>query len=150
MREIKLLEKFKDQSTWRLLSLGIVTFGVYFAHYIKSQTVTINEMVDEKDRISTGFIKVILIIAYSSLTMFIASLVVNDGQLIELISDIADSVLELLFIVWGFKARNRLNALFEISTEDEEWFSGFLTLLFTPIYFNYQINFICKAHQGRG
>jgi hypothetical protein len=144
VKEIKSIEKFKDQSTWRLLGLGIITYGVYFAYYVKRQTTKINEMVDERERISMGFVNAILVMSYISLILFFAYIAVDDGHPVEKASNIFDYVLGIMLLVWGFKARNRLNSIYEISTNDKEWFHGFWTFLFTPMYFNYKVNCICE------
>lgn len=144
MKDIKSIEKFKDQSTWRLVGLGIITYGVYFAHYIKRQTDKINGVVDKQERISAGFIYAIIAISYISLILFFAYLAVDDGHPVERASTIFDRACGIMILVWGFKARNRLNSVYEITTENEEWFNGFWTFLFSPLYFNYKINRICE------
>jgi hypothetical protein len=69
--EIK--SKLEYGSTWKLLGLGIITYAVYFAHYIKKQTVVINEHCEENERISDSFITFIMVISYLSLGFFLTS-----------------------------------------------------------------------------
>jgi len=144
MEEISSIERFKDQRTWRLFGLGIITYGVYFAYYIKRQTAIINEMVDVQERISDGFVNTILVMSYISLILLFPYVAVDDGHPVEMISNLIDSILGVMLLVWGFKARNRLNAVYDISKYDKEWFHGLWTFLFSPMYFNYKINSICK------
>jgi hypothetical protein len=144
MKEIESIERFKNQSTWQLLGLGIITYGVYSAHYIQKQTNKINEIVDIDNRISTGFVNSIVVMSYISLIIFIAYLFVDEGHPIEEVSTIFDRILGIMLIVWGFKARNILNKSYEISKDDKEWFHGFWTFLFSPMYFNYKVNCICE------
>jgi hypothetical protein len=37
-----------------------------------------------------------------------------------------------------------MNAIYEFTSDSKEWFNGPLTLLFSPMYFNYQTNSICE------
>jgi len=91
-----------------------------------------------------GFVNAILVMSYISLILFFAYIAVDDGHPVEKASNIFDYVLGIMLLVWGFKARNRLNSIYEISTNDKEWFHGFWTFLFTPMYFNYKVNCICE------
>lgn len=49
----------------------------------------------------------------------------------------------MLLVVWGFMARNAVNKTFNLTKQDSQWFHGFWTFLFTPLYFNYKVNSIC-------
>ena len=144
VKELNSIRKYQDQSTWRLFGLGVITYSVYFAHYIKKQTIKINEATDAKDNISMVFINAILIMSYVSLGLFFAYMVVEVGHPVEAVSNIFNLAGEIMLIVWGFMARNRLNALYVISKDDNEWFHGLWTFLFSPLYFNYKINRICE------
>ncbi len=144
MKNIESIVKFKDQGTYRLLGLGIITYGVYFAHYIKRQTVRINGKIDKQERISTRFVNAIIAMSYISLFLFFAYFIVDDGHPVERAGTLFDRVCGIMILVWGFKARNRFNSIYEISTENEEWFNGLWTFLFTPLYINYKINRICE------
>ena len=44
MKEMQAIQQFKDQSTAKLVGLGIITYGVYLAYYIKRQTARINKI----------------------------------------------------------------------------------------------------------
>lgn len=144
MKELDSITVFKDQSTWRLIGLGVVTYGVYFAHYIKKQTVKINELAREDNKISEEFVNSILAMSYISLILLFAYVAVDEGHPVETVSNILDRIWGIMLIVWGFMVRNRLNAAYEISKNNNEWFHGFWTFLFSPMYFNYKINSICE------
>ena len=147
MKEIQAIQQFKDQGTFKLVGLGIITYGVYLAYYIKKQTARINEIIGEEERISKGFVDSIIAMSYISLILFFAYLEVDDGHPVEIVSDIFERVLAIMLIIWGFKARNRINSAYEITTEDHEWFHGFWTFVFSPMYFNYKINCICRDRE---
>ena len=146
MKDIASINRFREQSTWRLVGLGVITYGIYFAYYIKRQTHKINASLTDDQKISDGFINTLLIFSYVSLFLFFGYMVVDEGHPLEPISSVIDSVWNIMLIVWGFKARNRVNTIFEISKNDQPWFHGMWTFLFSELYFNYKINQICEQY----
>lgn len=140
MKDDNLIEQLQDQSTWRLLGLGIVTGGIYWAHYIKKQTARLNARLAGEAVISAGFIHAILVLSYLSVALAIPYVLTGDGQAVNLVSNLADLASSGLLIVWGFKARNRVNTLSAFRKGDDGWFHGLWTLLLTPLYFNYKVN----------
>lgn len=113
---------------------------MYWAHYIKKQSSTINEYLDEVDKIPAGLVTAILIINYISLAMFIPYILVEEGHPVEAVSNLIDFISAIFFLVWGFKARSRMNHLLTNGVSKERWFSGLWTFFFTPLYFNYKVN----------
>ena len=146
MNNMDLIEKLRSQSTWKLLGLGIVTYGVYFAYYAQRQSKEINAAINSDDNISSGFINSILVMSYASLALFIPYLFVEEGHPIEGISSLIDMIVGIMLIVWGFKARNRVNTYCDLNAEDDVWFHGLWTFLFTPLYFNYKVNCILESN----
>lgn len=140
MQTNELITSLKSQSTWKLLGLGLITYGIYFAYYARSQSLIMNRHLTGSSVISTSFTTTLLILSYVSLALFIPYLLVDDGHPIELISNIVDLSCNILLIVWGFKARNRVNMICGFRSDQPEWFNGFWTFLFTPLYFNYKVN----------
>ena len=141
-----LIEKLKDQNTWRLLGLGIITYGVYFAHYIKKQTDKINVHLDKDTAISNGFVSSFFVMSYISAVLIVPYFIVDSGHPIETVSDITDSIWTIMLIVWSFKARNRVNTICSFNRESGNWLHGFWTFLFTPLYFNYKVNQLSEDH----
>jgi len=139
MKNIEIIKSLKDQSTWVLLFLFIITYGVYGAYYVKEKSSIMNSVLEEGNKISKGFIDTVIIINWLSLALFIVYLNV-DGEFI--ISSLVDLVANIMFIVWAFMARNRVNTYCGLSSGDASWFHGFWTFLFTLYYFNYKVNTI--------
>ncbi|GMR18243.1 MAG: hypothetical protein BMS9Abin33_0649 [Gammaproteobacteria bacterium] len=140
MEKDKLVGTLRDQSTWRLFGLSFITLGVYGAHYIKKQTLIINKELQEVNKISDGLLNMIILFYYLSLTLLISYYFVDYGHPLERVGDIVDLTVAVMTIIWGFKARNRMNTLLSISKKDDAWFHGFWTFVFTPFYFNYHVN----------
>ncbi len=134
------IAELKTGSTWKLVGLSIVTFFVYAAHYMNRQTKILNAHCQRERRISNEFMAFVLIVSYLSLLLFIAYLFVDDTHPVAKISNFVDRVSNIAYLVWGFKARNRVNEILSSGRSSPEWFHGLWTFLFTPLYFNFKIN----------
>lgn len=148
----EIITELKSQSTWRLFGLSLITFLVFAAHYMKRQTKIINEHYDREDKISEGFVTFVLVITYLSLLFFIAYLFVDESHPVARISNLVDLVSIFAHLIWGFKARNRMNIILSSEKKTKMWFHGFWTFLFTPFYFNFKINQLNEGteHVGDG
>ncbi len=146
MNNLSLLENLRHQSTWKLLGLGVITYGVYFVYYIQRQSKEINAAISNNAKISSGFVNSIFIMSYASLALFIAWMFVDEGHPIKGISGLVDMIVGIMLIVWGFKARNRVNTCCDLNSESDVWFHGFWTFIFTPLYFNYKVNCILEGN----
>jgi hypothetical protein len=146
----EIVNQLRSQSTWRLFFLGVITLGIYTAHYIKRQTAIINQYLDKAKQISEGFVSVILIFAYVAVILMIAYVFVEAGHPIEPISDSLHGVWVLLVLIWALKTRNRMNMMLNASQGGPCWFDGVATFLFPVLYFNFKINEISEglAEQG--
>jgi hypothetical protein len=143
------ITQLKSESTWKLFGLTLITYFVYAAHYIKRQTKIINENYDGTDKISDGFITFIMVISYLSLFFFIGYLFVDESHVIAMISNIIDPISSVVYIVWGFKARNRMNIILSAKKKTPSWFHGLWTFLFTPLYFNFKVNKLNEELEGQ-
>lgn len=137
-----LLQQLRYGSTWKLLGLGVITLGIYFAHYILKQTKAINKKVHPSERISGALVYSILISYYLSVILFIPPLINEDLIFLEKVSDSIDNASSILTIIWGFKARNRMNQLLNFTKSDSSWFNGLWTFFASPLYFNYKVNWL--------
>ena len=69
-----IVDRLKSQGTGRLILLSLITFGIHIAHYIKRQTIIINQQLDEKHRIDESITSFILILSYMRVILLIPSL----------------------------------------------------------------------------
>ena len=149
MPQENLIRELRSQSTWRLLGLGLITYGVYYAHYIARQTRTINEHAPDGGKISLAFVGTIFALSYLTLGLFIGYLFIDEQHPIAVAGLVLDRVWLVLILFWGFYARSRVNVLTAAERGDSNWFSGFWTLLFTPLYFNYKINVLNSGGENQ-
>ncbi len=99
-----------------------------------------NKELHDVNKISDGFLNMIILFYYLSLTLLIRYFFVDYGHPLERVEDIVDLTVVVMTTIWGFKARNRMNTLLSASKKDDAWFHGFWTFMFTLFYFNYHIN----------
>ncbi len=135
----EILSTFRRESTLRLFFFGVITLGIYVAHYVKRQTTCINQYLKEETRISEVLVSAILILSYTTAFLVIPYILLKEGNPIETISNLLDTILGILLLIWAFKARNRMNILLSAKKGDEIWFHGLWTFLFTVLYFNFKI-----------
>jgi hypothetical protein len=140
----KLISELQHQSTWRLLGLSLITLFVYPAYYIKRQTAIINQHCLSADTIPVILINSILIGSYISVSLLIASCFVDGSHPVTTVSDLIDRILNVLFIIWAFKARNRMNLILASERGTDQWFNGWWTFFFGFFYFNFKINKLKK------
>src|SRR5690606_12112794 len=87
-----LIRELRSQSTWRLLGLGLITYGVYYAYYIARQTHIINTHAPDEGKISPAFVTTIFVLSYLTLGLFIGYLFVDDQHPIAIASNVLDPV----------------------------------------------------------
>ena len=139
-----LLRELKSQGTWRLFGLGLITLGVYYAHYCARQSRVINRYAGA-EAIPTALVVAIFGLSYVSLALFFGYLFVDEGHPVAVASNVSDKLWMLLLLIWGFYARNRVNAWAGFHAGDRRRIHGLWTFLFTPLHFNYKINVLNQA-----
>jgi hypothetical protein len=141
----QIISELKYGSTWKLLGLQLITYGVYGAHYIKAKTSVINEQCEVNERISDSFVTFVIAINYVSLALLIPYFFVEETHPIAVLSELVDMICSVTLIVWGFMARNRMNDILSASESDGQWFHGFGTFFFSPYYFNFKVNKLSES-----
>lgn len=149
-----LIEKFKYGSTLKLIFFGVITLGIYFAYYIKRQTAVINDHIEENEKISNLLVNLIIVVSYINTLLVVAPFVIvvtggylTDSYPITLItnSGIFDIIYSVSYIMWGVKAKNRMNKLLSAEKGSDYWFSTLWSVVFTSFYFNFKINKLSKS-----
>ena len=152
---LAIIKKFKYGSTFKLILLGTITFGIYFAYYIKKQTEIINGQIEENEKIPYLLVNIILVVSYINTFLVIAPflIVATGGYLADFHpitlttnSGIFDIIYTVAFIVWAVKAKNRMNRLLSAEKKSDYWFSTFWSVVFTSLYFNFKINKLSKLN----
>lgn len=135
-----LIEELHYGSTWKLLGFGVLTLGAYWAHYAMHRTRTLNNHLPAEQRISIVLVWAVLITSYLSTGLILGFFFLDAVPDIEVASNIADKVNNVVMLIWVFSARNRINTLIEAPRDGRTWFNGLWTFLFNALYINYKVN----------
>jgi hypothetical protein len=136
----ELIQRLKWGSTWALVGLSVITFGVYLVFYARRQTLILNESSAPENRISLNFITVWFVITFSSLALLFIYVFVPADSPMASISNLSDRLDNLMDLIWAFMARGAFHKLLQSQKETPAWFHGFWTFLFQAFYFNFKIN----------
>ncbi len=139
MQRGNLIEQLKDQGTWRLFALGVLTLGIYYTHYLNRQTDRLRHYLRPDPVVSDAFLITMTALAWVSAGLTIAWLL-DPSWFYKVTSHIAYSLFMLLVIIWGFRANQRLNWHYKLPPNSAYCFKGVWTVLFSPLYFNFKIN----------
>ena len=137
--QYSLVKELKTQSTWKLFLFTILTLGIYYVHYIKKQSIIINKYMDNKNKISDIGVRMLMGFTYFNVILVL----INSFSFTHanaIILDYISWILFIMIIIWGYTAKNRLNEYSKLDKSSAYWFHGLWTFLFTPFYFNYNIN----------
>lgn len=63
------------------------------------------------EQISDVFITIILVLTYGVAILVVPYYFVEEGHVVVTISDVADRVVNILILVWAFKAGKRMNTI---------------------------------------
>ncbi len=139
-----LLQALKCQSTWRLLGLGLITLGTYYAHYCVRQAGIINRYAGS-ERIPSAQTTTLIVRSYVSLALFVGYFLVEVDHPLAIASNLSDWAWMILMMAWGFYARRAVNGLAPFPEGDPRRIGRVWTLLFSPLHFNYKINVANQA-----
>ncbi|TCS39977.1 DUF4234 domain-containing protein [Reinekea marinisedimentorum] len=140
------MKEFKDQATFRLVVLNLITLGVYNAFYIKRQSKRLNLYLDKNQKIPDLLISMIILFSYLSIAIMIGRHFLEISSPVENLLKIADQLRWAFSLLWAFEAKNRINTIFQIDRDDDEWFEGAWSFIFGAVYFNYKVNQVCEIH----
>jgi len=138
------VKQFKRFTAWAVFGLGLITFGIYSYYWLYTRTTLLNNLSEPKNRIASWLPKAtIAVVALTFLLNFLPQSLLTDQSsamafgLFFLVVFVAYFV---LFIMWIFGFRKRLNLLSGSNKGDLFWLGGIMTFFFNVIYFQYKIN----------
>lgn len=142
------MEKIKEinrLSTWAVFGLTMITFGFYTFFWLFSRTKQLNQNLPEQDRVA-AWIPIVVIIAfllYFVLSIGPALIISSSPELAVIlmgIGGIIGLVYMVVYLVWIFKFRSRLNLLSGSNPGEKFWLGVILTLFANVLYFQWKIN----------
>jgi len=143
------ITRFRPQSTWLLLFLAFITFGVYYGHYTLRQTRALSPCLPEdKGRRLLAASYRVLIMGYASLVpvaaLWLLPLSAGTAAVIGMLGNAWLLLWLLMHSVWSVMFRTRLNAYYGFQPGSPDWFHGFWSFFFPSLYVNYKINRIVE------
>ncbi|MCB1668603.1 MAG: DUF4234 domain-containing protein [Porticoccaceae bacterium] len=135
---ISIFDRF---STWGVFGLSVITLGIYMVYWLFSRTKQLNSVVENK--ISDAFI-VATVLCYI-VNLFSGVLpYLGEGGAPNSFLTIGVSLVaiagNILFVVWAFKVRNRINEITNSQKGVATWCGPVLTFFFSCFYLQYKIN----------
>lgn len=136
---------FRQQGTWGLLGLAVITLGLYYGHYCLRQSKALNPYLSAESgkALSSAAFRV-LIAGYVSLIPLLILVCVPLSAGIQTSVGVLSDVWTLFWLVmhsiWSLMFRSRLNTYYGAQPGSADWFHGFWAFLFTSLYVNYKIN----------
>lgn len=131
---IKTIKRF---TTWGVVGFSIITLGIYGFYWLYSRTKTLNNSLDEGQRIPQW----VILGALLSYVLYIL-LSIGSGFVPELaaIGGLLAIVYIVLYLIWIYKFRSRINMLTATKRGDKFWIGPILTFFINIFYFQYKIN----------
>jgi uncharacterized membrane protein YqjE len=144
-RQRALIWDLRRGSTLLLLLFGILTLGVYIAIYIWRQTRAMNRHLPRDERMWLVLPAAIGLLSLATPVLLVA-LLLSDSNVDLIGADrITSEVAAALVLLWGLRARRKMNDFLDAAPGDETWFGWLGSFVLTPIYFNIKVNHICRS-----
>jgi len=136
--EINLFQRF---STWYTIILIILTLGLYVLYWMHTRTKVLNKIV--RDQISSVFTCITAFLFVASYVVGMVEIVFDEFSMFQDMKQYftylptLEIISNIIFLVWVFKFRNRLQETFSSADID----IGIIpTFFFQIIYLQYKIN----------
>ncbi len=136
----ELYKKLKSKSTFLLLVLGIVTYGVYFSYYFKKISKVLNEYLDTPQKIPMWMIKTFIGISYIDVVLFLPNLFFSDNFVIDLLTSLSCSIFFALMTIITLLIMIRMNSICMYQKDSSNRIRILPALLFECLYINYKVN----------
>ena len=132
-------------STALVIVLQIVTLGIWPVHYMKQLTEWLDDAQPEQQNtvlpvaISPEFMAANFVFAYTNAGATLLSLSDAENLSYYVFGSLISIIAFVLHVLWAFKLRTRLQALWHSTFGQTEVLSGFLTFVLGVIYLNFKI-----------
>ncbi len=139
------IKEIERLTTWAVFGLSMITFGFYTFFWLFSRTKILNQNLHEEDRIASWIpiVGIISFILYFTLSIAPVLIISSSPELATTLMGIGGMiglVYIVMFLVWIFKFRSRLNLLSESNSGEKFWLGGILTFFANILYFQWKIN----------
>lgn len=134
IEKIKAIPRF---TTWAVVGLTIITLGIYGFYWIYSRSKILNRGLSTDEKIPAWII-------IGSLASYILYFLISIGSAfvpeLSAIGAIIFIVYFVLYIIWIYSFRGKVNMLTATQRKDKFWIGPILTFFINIYYFQYKIN----------
>lgn len=125
------LAHFTRFSTWAVLGLSIITFGIYSVYWLVTRSNVINSF--HENKIPSGYIWGYVAVYGVSTLVSIGTLLIH-SELLSQVDFAMTIVYFVMYLIVTFTIRSRLKVILGTPI------NGVITFFFSHIYFQYKIN----------
>ncbi len=130
---------FDRFSTWGVLGLSIITLSFYMIYWIYKRTLILNKQPGVAP-IGGMFMAVAIVLYILSFLFIIPEAMYPLSPEVVLVSQLVSIFSNILFLVWAFKYKNRLNIVLDNRGISINPASSIMTFFFHVIYLSYKTN----------
>jgi hypothetical protein len=142
---IQVFEKF---STWYVFGLSFITLGLYPVYWMISRSRRLNRL-KHIEPVSETYMQITAVAWVLSYAVDIGEFYLMENLNYMLFSKVYSVVTAIMFLVWEFMFRNRLNTFLERSSEKTSRLGPLLTFFLGVIYLSYKVNQNLELAQGQ-
>lgn len=133
------LADFDNFSTWYVIGLTLITLGFYLVYWLYSRTKILNTL-KSVEPIGEAFIMTTIVLYFGSFFSGFGELYFTDEPVYLVFSQIISIASNILFLVWVFKFKNRLNSYFSNNVADWSFLNSVFTFFFQTFYLSFKLN----------
>jgi len=144
------IKQFPRFTTWAVVGLAFITLGIYGYYWLYSRTKILNKLIPENPIAKWLPVTTIsLMLLYWVISL--APLLFMGGDMMDpsasssmggimLIAPLVNIAVLVLFLMWIFGFRSRINQITGAQKGNMFWLGGILTFFINVYYFQYKIN----------
>ena len=142
------IQELPTRSTPGAILFLAITLGVWGAYFLNRLTESINAALEPREShlyLSETLTVTITVSAWMNASLAVLSLF--GSEILTVLSFFGHLTLQVCWLIWAFKVRNRLNTLLGSAPHSSSWFHGVPTFFFTIFYLTYKINCLKKSER---
>ena len=138
-RGVDAFKAFERFSTWWVFLLGIVTLSFYLPFWMYTRTQVLNRL-PGVEPIGDEFVVITVVLYILAEINGLSGLFRPDKGVLDLTSQVVSMASNILFLVWVFKFKNRLNDFLEKNVSGYMPLTSMATFFMQVIYLSFKLN----------
>lgn len=142
------IKQFPRFTTWAVVGLAIITLGIYGYYWLYSRTKILNRLIPENPiakwlpATTIGLMLLYWVMSLLPLFLMGGDMMSPESSMsgLMIIAPIVNIAVLILFLMWIFGFRSRINQITGAQKGNMFWLGGILTFFINVYYFQYKIN----------